>query len=207
MPNDTFGDHHIVIYDLVGDTSRYDPNFEDVQQRLNNGETPIEIYESDNSLLNTIKGAKYQGGIIFYLNVNTGNGLVVSEYDISEKYFGCTNDPLSVNTEKVIGSGLSNSNTIITNCGNFNAAGACINSNLNGYTDWYLPSVNELLEIRKLYEDSKRIYLEWNEYYISSSYDYFDDDYQWVYTILRSHDEEQAIGIDRVARVRAVRSF
>lgn len=51
---------------------------ETVQQRLDDGETPKQIYDSDNSLFAEILGKNYGGGFIV-LFTPTGNGLVLSE--------------------------------------------------------------------------------------------------------------------------------
>lgn len=52
---------------------------ETVQERLDDGETPKQIYDSDNSLLGQILGKNYGGGFIVLFSPTSGNGLVLSE--------------------------------------------------------------------------------------------------------------------------------
>lgn len=52
---------------------------ETVQQRLDDGETPKQIYDSDNTLLPQIYGKNYGGGFIAMFNPTTGTGLILSE--------------------------------------------------------------------------------------------------------------------------------
>lgn len=52
---------------------------ETVQQRLDDGETPKQIYDSDNTLLKQIYGKNYGGGFIAFFNPTTGTGLILSE--------------------------------------------------------------------------------------------------------------------------------
>ncbi len=55
-----------------------------------------------------------------------------------------------VSTTPSIGAGLSNSQQIVLNCADpVFAAKTCIDLSLNGYTDWYLPSYEELRKMRQ----------------------------------------------------------
>ena len=121
-----------------------------VQKRLINGQTPFEIYQSDNSLLDSLYGKTYEGGLIFYLNTSNGAGLVAAETDQSA---GIAWDTTSNNaniiqtgaTSKAIGDGSSNTNTIVNSLsaqGDY-AAELCDNLSLNAKTDWFLPSADE----------------------------------------------------------------
>ena len=123
-----------------------DVNEQNLQDRLNNGETPCEIYQSDNSLLDELYGLTYQGGLIFYLNTNDCTGMVAAENDqSSEIEWGCEGVNISGAEFSEIGSGLSNTNAIVSECNEMSyAAKICFDLTLENYDDWYLPSKDEL---------------------------------------------------------------
>lgn len=51
---------------------------ETVQERLDDGETPLQIYTKSNSLLNQLYAKNYAGGIIGAFNTSTGSCLILS---------------------------------------------------------------------------------------------------------------------------------
>jgi len=100
-------------------------------------------------------GDSYQGGIIFYIDDTGEHGLLSSTADQSNgAEWGCiaTNFPTAQNTE--IGTGSTNTQAIVQNCTEEGiAAKICDNLILNGYDDWFLPSINEL-ELMYTYRES-----------------------------------------------------
>lgn len=89
-----------------------------VQERLNSGETPFEIYQSG-VRIDSLYAKNYQGGLIFHMDENDGFGLIVSPVDIGA---GGVDWHYAVNY--------------------------CVSLELDGYSDWYLPSMDEWELIR-----------------------------------------------------------
>jgi len=121
--------------------------FINVQEKLNKGVTPKQIIDSGISI-DSLYGKIYQGGLIFYYDTVNESGLVaeVSSGDASAVW---TNNDYSKTSAfgEAIGTGQSNTTAIINTLGSINAPGRCNDLDLNGYTDWFMPSINELLEM------------------------------------------------------------
>jgi hypothetical protein len=105
-------------------------------------------------------GSRYAGGIVFYLD-DKGNGLVVAEKNFEKAIWGVFNSS-SKAIEMGIGkgSGMKNTKNIVETSSTViqshilpwkskrisipTAARLCIELNHNGYSDWYLPTIDEL---------------------------------------------------------------
>jgi hypothetical protein len=115
-----------------------------VQTRLDNGETPYEIYLDNPTLLDDLYGAKYAGGLIFYLNTSNGEGLVAAEEDQGLYRWGCSGKRV-YSIGKAIGDGWFNTYLINKDCNDlYTAAKVCSDLVYNNYNDWFLPSRDEL---------------------------------------------------------------
>jgi len=88
-------------------------------------------------------GSYYAGGIVFY-NDGVGHGLVCAESDQSPyAAWGC--EGTAFGTSTAMHTGAANTNAIVAGCTEAGiAAKLCYDLSLNGYTDWYLPSLDEL---------------------------------------------------------------
>ena len=116
---------------------------QNVQDLLNVGINPKDIYDAGYSL-NSIYGNYYEGGIIYYLNTNTGDGMVINDSDLGQVDWGC-NTTLIGGTQTGIGTGQANTNIILSSCTQSGiAAQICDTLFLNGYDDWSLPSLGDL---------------------------------------------------------------
>ncbi|MCK9452138.1 MAG: DUF1566 domain-containing protein [Bacteroidales bacterium] len=86
-----------------------------------------------------------QGGVVFYLD-GYGGGLICAVSDQSTSAtWGCQGVSIPGALESTIGRGLQNTNAIVAICQTPGiAAQICADLSLNGYTDWFLPSQDEL---------------------------------------------------------------
>jgi hypothetical protein len=95
-------------------------------------------------------GQNYQGGIIFYID-NTGqHGLIAATSDQPNSTWASNNycRQNTLGTSTAIGTGNTNTNRIYNSCGSDGyAAFVCYNLVLNGFSDWFLPSKDELQEL------------------------------------------------------------
>ena len=88
-------------------------------------------------------GDSYQGGIIFYLD-GLGGGLIATPSGQFTAQWGCY-ETLIGGTGSAIGTGNQNTINIEAGCTTAGtAADICANLTLGGYSDWFLPSKDEL---------------------------------------------------------------
>ncbi|MGY8868063.1 MAG: Lcl domain-containing protein, partial [Methylophagaceae bacterium] len=94
-------------------------------------------------------GDNYQGGIVFYLDGN-GGGLIAAssdQRDLSQPraQWGCDGTSISGADGTGIGSGNQNTIDILNGCSTTGtAADICANLTLGGFSDWFLPSRDEI---------------------------------------------------------------
>ena len=109
-------------------------------------DTPLPASNNNNSALAI--GDTHQGGIIFYLD-GDGGGLIAAPTDSdSAVVWGCYGTAISGAGGTAIGTGAQNTIDIEAGCSSSGtAADICANLTLGGYSDWFLPSKDELNEM------------------------------------------------------------
>lgn len=160
-------------------------------------------------------GSEAHGGVIFYLDKTKKHGLVVSTENVGdwEKYvWGCRGKSIEASEGVKIGTGRVNTDAIAGSCkGVLHAAQACLDYNKDGFTDWYLPSLEELEEIANyLGKNSKfsEVLNFDNCYYISSSQHKnkkFKVNYAWSVNVYENHSLLSFKSNGH--KVRAIRAF
>jgi len=155
-------------------------------------------------------GESYQGGKIAYIlqagnigyDANVQHGLIAAPSDqLTQAEWGCLGTVITGADGTAIGTGAQNTIDIINGCGTLGiAARLCGDLVLGGYSDWYLPSKDEL---NQLCINRDVIGGFTNDGYQCSSET--NDGYVWVQSFTNGYQTTDDKGDTRY--VRAVRSF
>ena len=108
-------------------------------------------------------GSKYAGGIVFYIDKTGNHGLVCADKSLGKAVWGGDSEIGALGDGVADGSGLNNTMKIVEKASWFldkgffwstkrsasTAARLCLESNYNGFSDWYLPTRSELRLIHK----------------------------------------------------------
>ena len=115
-------------------------------------------------------GETYEGGIIFYIDGTGKHGLIAAPKDQGIVKWGCQGFNV-VGTSTALGKGDQNTFLIVNQCTTPGiAARLCYDLDLNGKTDWYLPSKDELKLLHENLYLKNKGNLILNNYWSSSQY-------------------------------------
>jgi hypothetical protein len=94
-------------------------------------------------------GTVMEGGVVFYFDDIENVGFVAAQADQDASPWGCFGDLMGTNAQYTsLWFGGFNSFTIVNNCAEPEAAAhLCDTLTLNGYSDWFLPSRDELFQM------------------------------------------------------------
>jgi len=112
-------------------------------------EYPEQYYDCDGNITEYVVGMEAEGGIVFYVDETGEHGLVAAMEDIEGTYeWGCYETDLAGADGQAIGAGYQNTIDIVSGCSETPiAASEALAYESEGYSDWYLPSKDELYEM------------------------------------------------------------
>lgn len=123
-----------------------------VQKRLDNGSRPLELFQKG-VFLDSLYGKTYAGGLIFFVNTEpgkypnfNGEGLVTTPSDYGNfDQWGCRGVETGA-TGRIVGDGRSNTMKVLnSNCTDVARSFKIVDELvLNGYDDWFMPSIDEV---------------------------------------------------------------
>ena len=105
-------------------------------------------YDCEGNISEYVLGMEAEGGIVFYIDETGLHGLVAAMEDIGPFAWGCQEMSISNADEQAIGTGLQNSLDILAQCSETPIASSeALDFENEDYSDWYLPSFDEVQEM------------------------------------------------------------
>ncbi len=118
----------------------------------NQGETAIDCGGPCDPNQGVIIGDEWLGGMVAYILTSNDlgydecitHGIIVHIDPLGTHEWGCMGTTINNAVATSIGSGAANTESIVTNCSGSSAANPCYDLVQSSFSDWYLPSKNEL---------------------------------------------------------------
>jgi hypothetical protein len=145
------------------------------------------------------------GGIVFHTTDGGVHGLEADNTNILWTW--CIGTTIRGATNRSVGSGERNTSTIAIGCNDQSAALKIYDNTYNGYSDWYLPSIDELA---LLYAQRDLVGLAGSfasEYYWSSTRSTSTPGYALAWSFIDITNVAVQFPVDESHAVRAIRSF
>ncbi|MBI9041918.1 hypothetical protein [Lutibacter sp.] len=174
-----------------------------LQEILNTGRPMIDFI-SKGVMAEDLYGKQYQGGLIFYVNEREASGLLAAPYNQQGAKWGCIGVDLPGALGTEIGTGAQNTIDILASCNETGtAAYICANLSIDGYNDWFLPSIDEVTEMRNNLHLNGYGNFSYGWYRSSSEFDSVSAWYQYMDSPSRYHQNSK----NSNGSLRAVRAF
>jgi len=115
----------------------------------NSCEYAADGFDCEGNITEYLVGMLAEGGIVFYVDESGEHGLVTAMEDLEVYYaWGCSGIGIDGADGTAIGTGYQNTLDIVSGCSETPiAASEALAYESEGYSDWYLPSKYELLEM------------------------------------------------------------
>ncbi len=155
-------------------------------------------------------GQSYGGGIIFYIDATEKHGLIAAPGDQAMGEWGCMYEGSIQGTSTALGTGQANTMAIVNGCSQAGiAARICDDLVLDKYSDWFLPSKDELNEmyLQKKYIGGFSTILTGDGIYYWSSSEYANDNIVAWYQDLKNGTQGSKYNKMNYYNVRAIRAF
>jgi hypothetical protein len=164
-----------------------------------------QYYDCDGNYTPPYIGMQTEGGIVFYVDETGEHGLVAALEDLGQFEWGCYGEYVDGADGQAIGTGYQNTLDIVAGCSQTPiAASEALAYESGGYSDWYLPSRDELKEMYNTVGNGGSegdIGGFGNNWYWSSSEDNFGS--AWLVSFDKGSYYDGKYDTDRVRVIRA----
>lgn len=102
-------------------------------------------------------GDQMDGGTVIYIDASGEHGIIMASESSETLSWGCQGVDIP-GTSPLIGKGQENTTLIVASCSENTMAKYCDNYEKDGFTDWYMPSKNEVALIYQYHLDNNLVW-------------------------------------------------